>query len=114
MLRRFVIAAALAGGLSLGGCAGVTPATIQTDINTIVAQVQQGVAAACGFLPTVATVVAVINGPVGAAVGTAVTYICGAFATATATTAKSRMSARYGAGVRTLYCSGSICGYKLA
>ena len=78
----------LAGGLmvttALGGCAGMTPQDLIAQVSGYEAQVQADANLVCGFIPTVATIVALIPGvgavaPEASAVANA---ICTAIASA--------------------------------
>lgn len=82
----FKKATVLALAASLGGCAGTgfNSTTLQNDIAAIEQQVQQDTNLACGFIPTVSTIAALIPGATaGAAMaGQIATAICTAISNA--------------------------------
>lgn len=73
-MRKFLFAAPLA--LVISGCS-TTPANVQS----VIAQVQQAAIVACGFLPTAATVAAILSGGASTAVTDIAQLICTAVTT---------------------------------
>lgn len=58
---KFAIASVLAVSLTLGACA-TNPTTGQTQIDpATITQIQQNVALACGFVPTITTIVNIVT-----------------------------------------------------
>lgn len=110
-MRKYLTGIILASAISLGGCAGLTPSTLQTDITRIVAEVRTAAAALCGFVPTASSIISVWNAAAGATVAGVAGSICSVLVRAAPiTTAASRQLV--GPVGRTLYCSGKICGYR--
>jgi hypothetical protein len=90
-MKNLVISAALLGAVSLGGCAGVTPASISAEVATYEAEVQADANLVCGFVPTVQTIVALIPGVGGVAPAAAsvAEAVCAAIAAAPAPAVQS-------------------------
>lgn len=86
----FVGAAALP---AMASCSGAN--TIPVNLQALITAVQQGVAKACGFLPSVEGVLALIGGlnPVISGVEAAVSAICAALSTPPLTYATPRVGA---------------------
>jgi hypothetical protein len=74
-MRKFLIAVPVVASL-MGSCTS-TP----TDVASVVAQVQQAAIVACGFLPTAATVAAILSGGASTAVTDIAQLICTAVTT---------------------------------
>ena len=63
-MMKFLMICAVALTTTLGGCAstgGTGGGTTQTDIQNIIAQVQANTRIACGFVPTVTTILNIIG-----------------------------------------------------
>jgi hypothetical protein len=91
MLKKITVVIALLGVAALGGCAGLTPANLASDIATYEQEVQADTNLVCGFIPTVSTIVQLIPGagtiaPAAASVAEA---ICAAVAKAPVPTTQS-------------------------
>lgn len=100
-MRRVLLLSVALGALALGGCAGVTSATIQADVAAIEAQVQADANLACGFIPTIATVAAFIPGVgiIAADAATIAQGICTAIAKAPVVVAPSLRARAVALGV---------------
>jgi hypothetical protein len=91
MFKKIAISAALIGAVSLGGCAGLTPANLASDISAYEQEVQADTNLVCGFIPTVSTIVQLIPGagtiaPAAASIAEA---ICSAITSAPVPTVQS-------------------------
>lgn len=91
MLIRTATVAALAISTALGGCAGLTQANLAVQVSAIEAEVQADANLVCGFIPTVATIAAIIPGvgSVAPAAASIAEAICQAVAAAPPVTAQS-------------------------
>lgn len=102
-MKNILLVAALCVTTALGGCAGLTQANLASTISTIEADVQADANLVCGFIPTVATIAAMIP-PATAIVPAAASIaeaICSAIAAAPPVTVQSARlrSAKFGASV---------------
>jgi len=64
-MKNILLAIILGFSVALGGCAstgGGVPSTTQADIEALIGQVQFYTKAACGFVPTAATIAAIVSG----------------------------------------------------
>jgi hypothetical protein len=83
-MRKLVIALAVGASVALGGCA-TSPSGQPTIDPSIQTQIQNGTAAACGFVPTITTVASILasfvgGGPIVGVVGSTIKAICDAVA----------------------------------
>lgn len=81
-MKKLAIVAVLLGTAALGGCAGMTAASLAAQVSAIEAEVQADANLVCGFVPTVATIAAIIPG--GAMVAPAAASIAEAICAAVA------------------------------
>jgi hypothetical protein len=81
-MSKILLAITLAATTALGGCAGLTQANLQATVATVEAEVQADANLVCGFVPTVATIGAIIPG--GAAIAPAAASIAEAICAAVA------------------------------
>ena len=77
----------------LGGCAGLTPANLSATVAAYEAEVQADTNLVCGFIPTVATIVALIpgTGAVAPAAASVAEAVCAAIAKAPVPAASARL-----------------------
>ena len=63
-MKNILIAIVLGFSMALGGCAstGGVPTQTQADIEALIAQVQSYTRTACGFVPTAASIAAILSG----------------------------------------------------
>ena len=99
-MKKFFLATTLAVSTALGGCAGMTPQDLIAQVSGYEATVQADANLICGFVPTAATIIAMIPGagtvaPEAAAVAEA---ICAAIATAPTPAASARFKS-LGSGI---------------
>lgn len=87
--KKLVMISAALPMIALGGCS--TSGTLQTTISTVEAEVQSDANVLCGFIPTVATIAALIPGFGSAAASSATIAqaVCSAVASAPVVTPKS-------------------------
>ena len=112
-MRKFTIGIVAAIGLWLGGCT-TNPTTGYQQIDpNVIGQIQADVAAACGIVPTVTTILSVFIPGAASAISAATTVICAAVHAAPAS---SRMlaasSSLHPVVVGVLPNGVSITGYK--
>ena len=90
-MKKILTIAALAPFAFLGGCAGLTPSSLTTTVAQIEQEVQADANLVCGFIPTVATIAAIIPGgaTVAPAAASIAEAICNAVAKAPPVTAQS-------------------------
>lgn len=81
-MKKILLVGALIGSTALGGCAGLTQANLSATVAAVEAEVQADTNLVCGFIPTVATIAAIIPG--GAAVAPAAASIAEAICAAVA------------------------------
>lgn len=92
MVKRFILISSLAGAVALAGCSSFpTPSEIATDVSGFEQQVQADTNLACGFIPTIATIAALIPavGVVAADAATIAESVCTAIAKAPPVTTQS-------------------------
>lgn len=93
-MKRIFLATALIPLVALGGCAGLTAANLASTVASVEAEVQADANLVCGFIPTIATIAAIIPG--GAAVVPAAASIAQAICAAvSAAPPVAVQSARY-------------------
>lgn len=90
-MKKIFLVTAMSATIALGGCAGLTQATLSSTVATVEADVQADTNLVCGFIPTVATIAAIIPGgavvaPAAASIAEA---ICAAVAAAPPVTTQS-------------------------
>jgi hypothetical protein len=92
MVKRILLVGSLVSSIAMGGCSTFpTPSEIATDVSGFESQVQADTQLACGFIPTIATIAALIPG-VGVIAADAATIagsICTAIAQAPPVTTSS-------------------------
>lgn len=81
-MKNILLVTALIGTTALGGCAGLTQANLSATVSAVEAEVQSDTNLVCGFIPTVATIAAIIPG--GAAIAPAAASIAEAICQAVA------------------------------
>ena len=101
MVKRILLIGSLATSIALGGCAGLTPAELSSDVAGFETQVQADTNLACGFIPTIATIASLIPGVgiVAADAATIAESICTAIAQAPPVTTASARLKSLNAGV---------------
>lgn len=97
MTKKVLLAAVAACGLALAGCAG-SSTTLQNDVAAVEANAQADANVLCGFVPTIATIAALIPG-FGTAATSAATIagsVCQAVAAAPVVKSASFAKAKLG------------------
>lgn len=93
-MKKILLVSALIGSTALAGCAGLTQANLSATVAAVEAEVQADTNLVCGFIPTVATIAAIIPG--GAAIAPAAASIAEAICQAVAAAPPvATQSARY-------------------
>lgn len=99
MLKKIALACSLIGALALGACASTgIPATPGSNVDPTVQAIQDAAIKACGFLPAVSTVSAIVSSfiPGAGGVNALVTQIAGSICNAVAPTGKTASLRRAG------------------
>ena len=81
-MKKTILAAIAYLAVGLTSCTTLPGSTTPTLDPAVIGQIQQDVAAACGIVPTVATIITVFNPGIGAAISAADAAICAAVAAA--------------------------------
>ena len=83
-MKKLFLIAGLSSMAFLGGCAGLTPANLSAAVAAYEAEVQADTNLVCGFIPTVATIVALIpgTGAIAPAAASVAEAVCAAVAKA--------------------------------